>query len=74
VALPVEKVTKITKSKASKTGTKEEETDYSGEHSRVFRRLGMDLLDVTPDGVATVHATTERFDRLLATAAALELE
>jgi hypothetical protein len=75
VAMPVPKVPKLTKSaKKSPTGVYDEETQYAGEHSRVFRRLGMDLLDVNAEGVATVHATTERFDRLLATASALARE
>lgn len=75
VAMPVPKVPKLTKNaKKSPTGVYDEETQYAGEHSRVFRRLGMDLLDVNADGVATVHATTERFDRLLATASALPRE
>ncbi len=74
-ALPVPKVPKITKSaKKSPTGVYHEETRYAGDHSRVFRRLGMDLLGVSKDGVAMVHATTERFDRLLATASALHRE
>lgn len=75
VAMPVPKVPKVTKSaKKSATGVYDEETQYAGEHSRVFRRLGMDLLDVNAEGVATVHATTERFDRLLATASGLARE
>lgn len=75
VAKPVPNVPKVTKNeKRSPTGLFDEETQYAGEHSRVFRRLGMDLLDVNADGIATVHATTERFDRLLATASALARE
>lgn len=75
VATPVPTVPKRTKSaKKSPTGLYDEKTRYDGEHSRVFRRLGMDLLDVSADGVASVHTTTERFERLLATASALDRE
>jgi hypothetical protein len=74
-ALPVPSVQKRSKSqKKAPHGTYEEETRYAGEHSRVFRRLGMDLLDVDANGVATVHASADRFDRLVSTASALEKE
>ena len=46
--------------KKAPTGTFEEPTNYKGEHSKVFRRLGMDLLEVNDQGVATVHATAQR--------------
>jgi len=75
VALPVERVPKLsTDKKKAPTGTFEEQPAYGGDHSRVFRRLGMDLIDVSDEGIATVHATTERFDRLLSTASALNKE
>ena len=75
LGVPVPKVPKLTSNlKKSPTGVYEEATQYAGEHSRVFRRLGLDLLDVNPDGLATVHATTERLDKLLATAAGLARE
>jgi hypothetical protein len=52
-------------------GDVEESTEYSGKDSRVFSRLGMDLLGVGEDGSAMVHATPERFEQLGSTAAAL---
>ncbi len=58
--------------KKAPTGTFEEPTNYKGEHSRVFRRLGIDLLGVDDDGVATVHATPQRLDQLLQTAGSLD--
>lgn len=50
----------------------EETTEYSGKDSRVFSRLGMDLLTVADDGSAIVHSTPERFDQLEKTAADLD--
>jgi hypothetical protein len=55
-------------------GIVEEPTEYAGEHSRVFRRLGLDLLAVDEKGRALVHATPQRMDQLLATASALPAE
>jgi hypothetical protein len=72
VAMPEPAVTKkSTNKKKAPTGTFDELTNYRGEHSRVFRRLGMDLLEVDDRGVATVHATTQRLDQLLQTASSL---
>ena len=45
-------------------GEIEEATAYSGKDSRVFSRLGMDLLSVAQDGSAVVHTTPERADQL----------
>jgi hypothetical protein len=73
VATPSASVPKVSKDvKRAPQGILSETPHYGGEHSRVFRRLGMDLIDVSDEGVATVHATTDRFNRLLATASALE--
>lgn len=66
-------VPKTSKGK-NKPPTYDAPTEYAGEHSRIFRRLGLDLIDVTGDGIATVHATKDRIERLLSTAAALEHE
>ncbi len=56
------------------TGTVDEETDYAGEHSRVFKRLGLDLLTVDETGRALIHAPSFRIEQLLATADTLSLE
>jgi hypothetical protein len=75
VAMPVPSVPKISKDKRkAPTGEFLEDTRYDGQHSRVFRRLGIDLLDVSADGSATVHASTERLNRLVATATSLGKE
>ena len=41
-----------------------EEPDFGGTYGRVFDRLGLDLLQVTDDGKAVVHADKERIDQL----------
>ena len=60
LAKPQSKLKKLSddKKKAPK-GEIEEATAYSGKDSRVFSRLGMDLLNVAEDGSAIVHTTPE---------------
>ena len=58
--------------KKAPMGEIEEATAYSGKDSRVFSRLGMDLLSVAQDGSAVVHTTPERADQLESTAATLD--
>jgi hypothetical protein len=72
LAKPQAKLKKLSddKKKAPK-GEIDEATAYSGKDSRVFSRLGMDLLNVTEDGAAVVHTTPERADQLESTAATL---
>ena len=54
-------------------GTYEERPDYAAsEYSRVFHRLGVDLLQVRDDGTATVHALPEHMDQLMRTSLALD--
>jgi hypothetical protein len=66
IAQPVADVEKHSadKKKAPK-GTFKEPTDFGGSHARVFDRLGLDLLQVTDDGKAVVHAQAERMDQIL---------
>ena len=65
VALPVSQVKKRSKNeKLAPEGTYEEETHFGGAHGRVFDRLGLDLLQVTDDGRAVVHAEKRRFKQL----------
>lgn len=70
LAMPEKRVAKRSNAK-NKPPIHDEETRYEGEHSRVFRRLGMDLLHVAPDGRAVVHSTPERVEQLAVTAAQL---
>jgi len=73
IAKPVPEIEKRSKDKKkAPEGTFKEETDFGGRHGRVFDRLGLDLLQVTDDGQAIVHAETERMDQLLQRAASLD--
>ena len=73
LALPVAKVKKRSKNKRiAPEGTYEEETHFGEDHGRVFDRLGLDLLQVTDDGRAIVHAERGRFEQLHHRAESLE--
>ncbi len=67
VALPEPTLTKRSNDKKkAPDGTFEEKTDYRSEmHARVFGRLGLDLLDVTDDGRAIVHAKQDAFTHMV---------
>jgi hypothetical protein len=75
ISLPQREVLKTT-AQISKypTGEKSEKTDYGRDHSLVFGKLGLDLVDVTSNGEAIVHATRERLERLLETTKTLANE
>jgi hypothetical protein len=74
LAQPVAELIKESKQKKrAPEGTYAEKPNYaSGEHSRVFQRLGLDLLQVNDDGSATVHATAEGMDKLLLASESLD--
>jgi subtilisin family serine protease len=73
VAKPQIKLKKISEDRRkAPEGEIEETTDYSGKDSRVFSRLGMDLLSVWKDGSAVVHSTPERVEQLESSAASLD--
>lgn len=66
VARPVPEVEKRSDDKKkAPQGTFKEATDFGGQHAHVFDRLGLDLLQVTEDGKAVVHAQAERMDQLV---------
>jgi hypothetical protein len=53
-------------------GQKQEAVVFSGEQSKFFERIGLDLIEVhRPSGVATVHATPEHMEQLLSRTAQL---
>ena len=73
LAKPEEKLKKISSDKKkAPSGEVEEVTSYSGKDSRVFGRLGMDLLGVAGNGAAIVHTTPERIEQLETTSAVLQ--
>lgn len=72
LATPLRELTKKSENKKkAPTGTFVEETNYADDHSRVFSRLGLDLIQVNDDGTATVHARPERVDQLILTTESL---
>jgi Subtilase family len=72
VALPQKEIIKRTDDKRVPDGQRAEMTEYGGEHSKVFRRLGMDLLALVDDGAALVHAPAQRLDQMMTISGALE--
>jgi hypothetical protein len=53
-------------------GTFAEKTDFAESHSPVFRRLGLDLIQVNKDGSATIHARPEHLEQLISTVESLD--
>jgi hypothetical protein len=73
LARPVQQLTKSsTDLRKAPKGTYAEDTDFAREHTRVFGRLGLDLIEVTDDGDAVVHARPERFEQLTTRAESLD--
>ncbi len=72
VADPSAQIVKSSKAKDAEQGQKVEAVVFSGEQSKLFERIGLDLIEVhRPSGVATVHATPERMEQLLSKTAQL---
>jgi hypothetical protein len=68
LAKPVSSVQKkSTNKRLAPDGILTEKIRFDESDSRVFRRLGMDLVEVTPDGDAVVHIEPERIKQLVAT-------
>lgn len=73
IAHPVTEVRKRSSDKKkAPQGVLKETVDFGGEHARVFDRLGLDLLQVTEQGDAVVHAKTEKWTQLSQRAESLE--
>ena len=65
IAQPVAQVEKRSKDKKrAPRGTYKEPTEFGGIHGKVFDRLGLDLLQITDDGRAVVHALKDRLEQL----------
>jgi Subtilase family len=71
IADPSARIVKTSTAKDAIQGQKLEAVIFSGEQSKFFERIGLDLIEVHPSGVATVHATPERMDQLLSKTAQL---
>lgn len=72
LAAPVPELAKASKDKKKAVhGRVSEPTDFAEKHSRVFRRLGIDLISVADDGSAVVHMKPETIEQLSNTAQSL---
>lgn len=71
VAVPVQAVQKRSHAKDVPGGIKIEEPTFGGKQSRIFRKLGMDLIETHRNGKATVHVPSIRTDQLISTMSAL---
>lgn len=71
VAVPVHAVQKRSHAKTVPGGIKHEAPAFGGEQSRLFRKLGMDLIETLPGGKAAVHVPSARTEQLLSTLASL---
>ena len=60
LADPSERIVKASTARDAIDGQKLEAVVFNGEQSKLFERIGLDLIEVHPTGVATVHATPER--------------
>src|SRR5581483_4652287 len=67
LAKPVEAIQKKSKSRKAVDGIITEHVRFNESDSRIFRRLGIDLIDTTSDGAAVVHVRPERVEQLVAT-------
>lgn len=65
---PDMRVQKESKDRNVPGGRIDVETDFAGEHARTFERLDLDLIAVTENGEALVHAKVDALQRLEATA------
>lgn len=65
IADPAAQIVKASKAKDAQHGQKLEAVVFSGEQSKFFERVGLDLIEVHPSGVATVHASPERMQQLI---------
>lgn len=72
LASPVPQLAKASEDKKKAVhGKVFEDTDFAEKHSRVFRRLGIDLLSVADDGSAVVHIKPPMIEQLSNTAETL---
>jgi hypothetical protein len=71
LSIPEESVLQDSKAKTAKDGFRQLAIEFDGDHARIFERLGLDLVQVSPSGNAIVHARPAALDQLEATAARL---
>ena len=66
VAESARHVTKASTAKDAVDGRKTKEVSFAGDQSQAFDRLGLQLIEVFPNGTATVHALPEQIARMRA--------
>ena len=71
LAKPLGKLQKKSKDRRAVDGLLTESVRYDESDSRIFGRLGIDLLEVTDEGDAIVHLLPESAERLISTASVL---
>ena len=73
VAVPAAGVAKHSDSKkaVASGGTLTDIPSFGGEQSKLFKKMGMDLIEALPGGRAAVHVPATRVDQLVATITAL---
>ena len=72
LANPAESLKKISRNERKAVdGVITESIDFAKDHSRVFDRLGIDLLRVTDEGSAVVHVKPETLEQLAKTSHSL---
>jgi hypothetical protein len=64
-------IVKESKAKDAVGGQKSEPVVFSGEQSKFFERIGLELIEVHSNGAATVHASPERMEQLISKTAQL---
>lgn len=72
LARPVAAIQKESKNSKAISGILSERIRFDQSDSRVFRRLGIELIDVADNGTAVVHLRPERVNQLVATGDRLE--
>lgn len=65
VAKPPSGLAKSSTSQQAEEGKLESKVDLAGKDSQIIGRIGFDLLAVTKDGSAIVHATDERIEQMV---------
>lgn len=71
ITVPEETIQKVSKSKKANEGTLSEVPSFGGGQSRLFRKLGIDLIETHQDGRATVHVPATNVIRIRSTIASL---
>ena len=64
IAEPVPYIEKRTTAKTIPSGVKQEEPSFGGRQSTLFKKIGMDLIETSPNGRASVHIPATRVPQI----------